>query len=96
MPIHGSWEVTASREGGMCAGQSRLLPVLCIVLCFLLVYNSGNCTVSLWRTVRIFKKSLVMSSYIIIAQTRCEGFDLECGFISQLSILEIETDIWRN
>lgn len=44
----------------------------------------------------MFKKSLVMSYCIIIAQTRCEGFNLERGFVSQLSILEIETDIWRN
>lgn len=57
MPIHGSREVTASREGGVCGGQSRFLPVCCVVLCFLLIHSSGNCTVSLWRTIRMFKQA---------------------------------------
>lgn len=57
MPIHGSREVTASREGGVCVGQSRFLPVRCVVLCFLLIHSSGNCTVSLWRTIRMFKQA---------------------------------------
>lgn len=38
MPIHGSWEVAAFWEGGVCAGQSCFLPVLCVVLCFLLIH----------------------------------------------------------
>ena len=56
MPIHGSRDVTASREGGVCAGQSRFLPVHCVVLCFLPIHSSGNCTLSLWRTIRMFKQ----------------------------------------
>ena len=68
----------------------------CFVSCCVFSWYTFRKQYCLWRTIRMFKKSLVMSYYIIIAQTRCEGFNLERGFISQLSILEIETDIWRN
>ena len=70
----------------------------CIVLCCVFCrYTVQETVLSVCGgLLECLNKCLVLSQYIIITQTKCEGFNLECGFVSQLSILEIETDIWRN